>query len=154
MKWNVALPITMIVVFGLIGNLTAISSDFDRTSFTAALLFTIFSIKQNVQYALSKVGYRTTLDSYILLSQAMVIIQGVVGVAFSHVEEEADLMFSIPMIFGVLGGLFWMVMTYRFWTGQTLFCYSANDYKVPDYEETVYSKRHTCEQEIKEQLQM
>jgi len=160
MKWNVALPITMIVVFGLIGNLTAICSDFDRPSFTAALLFTIFSIKQNAQYALSKVGYRTTLDSYILLSQAMVIIQGLVGVAVSHVitdemssEEEVDLI-KISMIFGVLGGLFWMVMTYRFWTGQTLFCYSANDYKVPDYEETVYSKRHTCEQEIKEQLQM
>jgi len=133
MKWNVALPITMIVVFGLIGNLTAISSDFDRPSFTAALLFTIFSIKQNAQYALSKVGYRTTLDSYILLSQAMVIIQGLVGVAVSHVitdemslEEEVDLI-KISMIFGVLGGLFWMVMTYRFWTGQTLFCYSSKD---------------------------
>jgi len=122
MKWNVALPITMTVLFSLIGNMTATSSDFDRTSLTAAILFTIFSIKQNVQYALSKVGYRTTLDSYILLSQAMVIIQGVVGVAFSHdtideMEEE-----SIQMIFGVLGGLFWMFMTYRFWTGQTLLC--------------------------------
>jgi len=112
----------MTVLFGLIGNLTATSSDFDRTSFTAALLFTIFSIKQNVQYALSKVGYRTTLDSYMLLSQAMVIIQGVVGVAVSHVDIDEMEDESIPMIFGVLGGLFWMVMTYRFWTGQTLLC--------------------------------
>jgi len=123
MKWNVALPITMIVLFGLIGNMTATSSDFDRTSFTAALLFTIFSIKQNVQYALSKLGYRTTLDSYILLSQAMVIIQGVVGVAFSYATNEEEE--SIPMVFAVLLGLYWMVMTYRFWTGQTLFCCSS-----------------------------
>jgi len=134
----------MTVLFGLIGNLTATSSDFDRTSFTAALLFTIFSIKQNVQYALSKVGYRTKLDAYILLSQAMVIIQGVLWVAFSHVTtmdvrstKEVDLdKLCIPMIFGVLGGLFWMVLTYRFWTGQTLFCCSSKDDKDPDYEET------------------
>jgi len=144
MKWNVALPITMIVVFGLVGNLTAFYSDFDRTSFTAALLFTIFSIKSNVQYALSKVGYRTTLDSYILLSQAMVIGQGVVAVAFSHVTsnevrlgEKEDLsMLSVPLIFGVAGLLFWIIITVRFWMGMTLFCCKSGDVKFPDYEET------------------
>merc|ERR550534_3205821 len=88
MKWNVALPITMIVLFGLVGNVTALDSDFDRTSFTAALLFTVFSIKGNVQYALSKVGYRTTLDSYILFSQAVIIIQGSWACSF-HISKIA-----------------------------------------------------------------
>jgi len=143
MKWNVALPITMIVVFGLIGNLTAFYSDFDRTSFTAALLFTIFSIKSNVQYALSKVGYRTTLDGYILLSQAMVILQGAVGVAFSHttnnevrleLPEDWD-MFMVPMIFGGLGLIFWVIMTIRFWKGEKLFCCGSSGYVTPNYDE-------------------
>jgi len=144
MKWNVALPITMIVIFGLVGNLTAFYSDFDRTSFTAALLFTIISIRSNVQYALSKVGYRTTLDGYILLSLAIVITQGVAGVAFSHVtsndvrsgEPENFKMLSLPLFFGAAGLLFWIIITVRFWMGKTLFCYDAGDYKVPDYEET------------------
>merc|ERR1719320_1479242 len=142
MKWNIAMPITMIVLFGLIGNLTAFYSEFDRTSFTAALLFTIFSIKSNVQYALSKVGYRTRLDGYILLSQAMVILQGVVGVVFSHttnnevrLEQPEDWnMFMVPLIFGGLGLIFWVIMTIRFWRGNMLFC-ASSDYKTPNYDE-------------------
>jgi len=130
MIWNIALPITMIVVFGLFGNLTAFYSDFDRTSFTAALLFTIFAIKSNVQYALSKVGYRTTLDSYILLSQALVIVQGVVGVVFSHIsheilrlELEVDLdIFMLPIMFGIGGLIIWGFITFRFCTGRSLSC--------------------------------
>jgi len=130
MIWNIAFPITLIVVFGLIGNLTALYSDFDRTSFTAALLFTIFSIKSNVQYALSKVGYRTTLDSYILLSQAMVIVQGMVGVWFSHVsheilrlELEFDLeTFMLPIGFGIGGLIVWGFITFQFITGRSLSC--------------------------------
>jgi len=130
MIWNIAVPITLIVVFGLFGNLTAFYSDFDRTSFTAALLFTIFSIKSNVQYALSKVGYRTTLDSYILLSQAMVIVQGVVGVVFSHIsheilreELEMDLqIFMLPIIFGIGGLIVWGFITLQFCTGRSLSC--------------------------------
>jgi len=129
MKWNTAVPITMTVLFGLIGNLTAFNSDFDRTSFTAALLFTIFSIKNNVQYALSKVGYRTTLDNYILLSQAMIIVQGAVGVCFSHVsnfkaedeelgEDWSD--YLLPGFFGILGLICWGYVTFRFWRGKTL----------------------------------
>jgi len=129
MKYNVAVPITMIVIFGLIGNLTAFFSDFDRTSFTAALLFTIFSIKSNVQYALYKVGYRTTLDTYILSSQAMVIFQGVLGVIFSHVlgdevrqEEKLEWEeYLLPIIFGVVGLFCWGFITFRFWTGKTLY---------------------------------
>merc|ERR1719436_1933444 len=78
-KWNAALPTAMVVLFGVCGTLTAMGNDFDRTSFTAALLFTIFSIKSNVAYALSKIGYRTTLDDYIIWSQAMIIIQGMIG---------------------------------------------------------------------------
>merc|ERR1719289_673522 len=135
----------MVVVFGLLGNLTAFNSEFDRTSFTAALLFTIISIKSNVQYALSKVGYRTTLDSYILLSQAMVISQGVAGGAFSHyttndvrLEEEEDFsMLNVPLIFGGAGLLFWIIVTVRFWMGKTLFSCDTGDFKFPDYEETV-----------------
>jgi len=130
MLWNVALPITLIVYFGLFGNGTAFYNDFDRTSFTAALLFTIFSIKNNVQYALSKVGYSTTLDSYILLSQGMVILQGMCGVLFSHVaseslrneevEELSDYM--LPLILGSSGFVIWSFITYQFWMGRSLSC--------------------------------
>jgi len=130
MLWNVALPITLIVYFGLIGNGTALNNDFDRTSFTAALLFTIFSIKNNVQYALSKVGYSTTLDTYILLSQGMVILQGMCGVMFSHfatdtlrnedVEELNDYM--LPLVLGICGFLIWTYITFQFWKGRSLTC--------------------------------
>jgi len=130
MLWNVALPITLIVYFGLFGNGTAFYNDFDRTSFTAALLFTIFSIKNNVQYALSKVGYSTTLDTYILLSQGMVILQGMCGVMFSHfatdtlrnedVEELNDYM--LPLVLGICGFLIWTYITFQFWKGRSLTC--------------------------------
>jgi len=122
MKWNVACPITMTVLFGLVGNLTSLDSDFDRTSFTAALLFTIFSIKGNVQYALSKVGYGTTLDKYILWSQAVIIIQGVVGVLFSHQNDVEDFEdFFLPIGFGIVGLLFWVILSHRFWNGKDWF---------------------------------
>jgi len=121
MKWNIAVPVTLTLGFGLGGNLTAIDSDFDRTAFTAALLFTIFSIKSNVQHALSKVGYRTTLDSYILLSQAMVILEGAVGVYFTHAENDGT--YNLPSIFGGLGLICWGIITYRFWNGKNLLVY-------------------------------
>jgi len=131
MLWNVVLPITLIVYFGLFGNLTAFYNDFDRTSFTAALLFTIFSIKNNVQYALSKIGYSTALDSYILLSQGMVILQGVCGVLISHVEsetlrkgsEEGELEdYMGPLVLGICGSFIWTYITYRFWMRRPLSC--------------------------------
>jgi len=128
MKWNVAFPISMIVLFGLVGNMTAFDTDFDRTSFTAALLFTVFTIKGNVQHALSKVGYRTTLDSYILWAQAVIIVQGIVGVYLSRlytndaVEDDEGLDdFLITIVFAGSGGLFWVFLTYRFWNGYSLF---------------------------------
>jgi len=128
-KLNYALPITLIVVFGLIGNLTAFYSDFDRSSFTAALLFTIVTIDGNASNKLNQVGYQTTLDTYILCAQIMVVLQGVVGVIFSHIANntiEADAAdaledYQIPMIFGALGLFCWGILTYRFWTGRELF---------------------------------
>merc|ERR1719285_455329 len=128
MLWNVALPITLIVYFGLFGNGTAFYNDFDRTSFTAALLFTIFSIKNNVQYALSKIGYSTTLDTYILLSQGMVILQGMFGVWFSHVateilrnEEVEELNdYIYPLVLGISGFVIWTLITIQFCRGGSL----------------------------------
>jgi len=125
MMWNVTVPISLTVLFGLLGNLTALDSDFDRTSFTAALLFTIFSIKNNVQYALSRVGHRSRLDNYVLLSQAMVVLQGVVGVWFSHngtLDEDDDWEeeYQLPIIFGSIGFFCWAFITVRFWSGRHL----------------------------------
>jgi len=140
MLWNVALPITMIVYFGLFGNGTAFYNDFDRTSFTAALLFTIFSIKNNVQYALSKVGYSTDLDTYILLSQGMVILQGMCGVLFSHfatdtlrngdAEELND--YILPLVLGICGFIIWTFITLKFCRCTPLSCNCLRRY----YEDT------------------
>jgi len=125
-KWNAALPICMTVVFGLVGNLTALENDFDRTSFTAALLFTIFSIKSNVSYALSKVGYRNRLDNFIIISQFVIILLGMIGVFFSYNLPDAGDVDEVLKYYLMLYPGFCLLAVYllvfiQFWRGFGLF---------------------------------